>query len=122
MAFRAISVVLVLASALADAASAHQLAFYALLGAVPAAAVAALDALGDVVEARAAAREGVLVQLRALLWGVALALIVVGATVRAAAGEEVPNVAASALLACLAVFGVQGALALVAQVWRPAGG
>ena len=102
---RAIPVGLVIAAA-ADGAGAHGLAFYALLLAVPAAAVAALEAFGRVLD-------GAGEQLHALLWALVLALVVVGAAVRAPAATEggVPALGHSALLACLAVFCVQAVVA-----------
>lgn len=102
---------LVVAAAAADGAGAHGLAFYALLLAVPAAAVAALDAFGHVLD-------GGRDHLHALLWTVVLALVVVGAAVRAPAVTEgaVPALARSALLACLAVFCVQAMVALAAEL------
>jgi hypothetical protein len=110
MARRAVPVGLVIAAAAADGAGAHGLAFYALLLAVPAAAIAALDAFGHVLD-------GAQDHLPALLWMMVLALVVVGATVRAPAVTEgaVPGLARSALLACLAVFCVQAAVAVAAE-------
>lgn len=104
MARRAIPVGLVIAAAAADGAGSHTVAFYALLLAVPAAAVAALEAFGRVLD-------GANEQLHALLWAVVLALVVVGCAVRAAAVADgaVPGLARSALLACLGVFCVQAA-------------
>ncbi|HZE29635.1 MAG TPA: hypothetical protein VE055_06015 [Gaiellaceae bacterium] len=106
MARRAIPVGLVIAAAAADGAGAHGLAFYALLLAVPAAAVAALEAFGHVLD-------GAGEHLHALLWTVVLALVVVGAAVRAPAVTDggVPALGRSALLACLAVFCVQAVVA-----------
>ena len=106
MARRAIPVGLVVAAAAADGAGFHDLAFYALLAAVPAVAVAALDTFGRVLD-------GANEHLHALLWTIVLALVVVGAAVRAPAVTEgvVPAVARSALLACLAVFCVQAFVA-----------
>ena len=100
-----------IAAAAADGAGAYGLAFYALLLAVPAAAVAALDAFGNVLD-------GAQNHLHALLWSAVLALVVVGAAVRAPAVTEgaVPALARSALLACLAVFCVQAAVALTAEL------
>jgi hypothetical protein len=113
MARRAIPVGLVIAAAAADGAGAHGLAFYALLLAVPAAAVAALDAFGHVLD-------GAQDHLHALLWTIVLALVVAGAAVRASAVTEggVPALGRSALLACLAVFCVQAAVALAAELRR----
>ena len=113
MARRAIPVGLVVAAAAADGAGAHELAFYALLLAVPAAAVVALDTFGELLDG---ARD----HLHALLWTVVLALIVVGAAVRAPAVTEgaVPALARSALLACLAIFCVQAVASLAAELRR----
>jgi hypothetical protein len=110
---RAIPIGLVIAAAAADGAGAHGVAFYALLLAVPAAAVAALDAFGHVLD-------GTADHVYAALWTVVLALVVVGAAVRAPAVVEgaVPAVARSALLACLAIFCVQAVVALAAELRR----
>ncbi len=113
MARRALPVGLVVAAAAADGAGAHGLAFYALLLAVPAAAVVALDELGELLEGK---RDHV----HALLWAIVLALIVVGAAVRAPAVTEgvVPALGRSALLACLATFCVQAVLGLASELRR----
>jgi hypothetical protein len=96
----------VIAAAAADGAGVHGLAFYALLLAVPAAAVAALEAFGRVLDGESE-------HLHALLWTIVLALLVVGAAVRAPTVAEgvVPAAARSALLACLAVFCMQAVVA-----------
>jgi hypothetical protein len=113
MARRVIPVGLVVAAAAADGAGAHELAFYALLLAVPAAAVVALDTFGELLDG---ARD----HLHALLWTVVLGLIVVGAAVRAPAVTEgaVPALARSALLACLVIFCVQAIVSLAAEFRR----
>jgi len=110
---RAIPVGLVVAAAAADGAGAHELAFYALLLAVPAAAVVALDTFGELLD-------GAQDHLHALLWTVVLALIVAGAAVRAPAITEgaVPTLARSALLACLVIFCVQAVASLAAEFRR----
>jgi hypothetical protein len=102
----------VIAAAAADGAGGHGLAFYALLAAVPAAAVAALDALGRVLD-------GANEHLQALLWAIVLGLLVVSSAVRAPALAEgaVPALGRSALVACLAVFCVQ-AVVLTADELR----
>lgn len=108
---RAVPVGLVIAAAAADGAGAHGLAFYALLLAVPTAAVAALDAYGHVLDG---ARD----HLHALLWTIVLGLLVVGAAVRAPEVTQgsVPALARSALLACLAVFCIQAVVAAAAEL------
>jgi len=110
---RAVPVVLVVAAAAADGAGAHGLAFYALLLAVPAAAAVALDAFGRVLD-------GAQEHLHLLLWTIVLGLVVVGAAARAPAVTEgvVPALGRSALLGCLAVFCVQAAVALTAELRR----
>ncbi|HET7758457.1 MAG TPA: hypothetical protein VFK62_00905 [Gaiellaceae bacterium] len=100
-----------IAAAAADGAGSHQLAFYALLLAVPAAAVVALEAFGQVLD-------GADEHLHALLWTIVLALVVVGCAVRAPAVTEgaVPTLARSALLACLAVFCLQAAVSAAREL------
>jgi hypothetical protein len=111
MARRAIPVGLVIAAAAADGAGAHGLAFYALLLAVPAAAVSALEAFGHVLD-------GAPEHLHALLWTIVLGLLVTGAAVRAPEVTQgsVPALGRSALVACLAVFCVQAAVAAAAEL------
>jgi hypothetical protein len=113
MARRWIPVALVIAAAAADGAGAHGVAFYALLAAVPAAAVAALDAYGDSLEDERN-------RLHALLWGIVLVLTVTGAAVRAPVLAEgtVPALARSAVVACLAIFCVQAVAGLVSELRR----
>ncbi len=113
MARRAIPVGLVVAAAAADGAGAHGLAFYVLLLTIPASAVAALDAFGQVLDG---ARDHV----HALLWTVVLVLVVAGCAVRAPAVTEgaVPALGRSALLACLAIFCVQAVVALASELRR----
>jgi hypothetical protein len=108
---RAIPVGLVVAAAAADGGGVHGLAFYALLLAVPAAAVAALEAFGRVLD-------GANEHLHALLWTVVLVLVVAGAAARAPAVTDgaVPTLARSALLACLAIFCVQGVVAATEEL------
>jgi hypothetical protein len=111
MARRAVTVGLVIGAAAADGAGAHGLAFYALLLAVPATAIVALEAFGHVFD-------GAQEHLPAVLWTMVLGLVVVGAAVRAPSVTEgaVPSLARSALLACLAVFCVQAAVAAAAEL------
>ena len=113
MARRGIPVALVVAAAAADGAGMHGVAFYSLLAAVPAAAVAALDAYGDALEDAGS-------RLHALLWGLVLVLTVTGAAVRAPALAEgtVPALGRSAVVACLAIFCVQAVAGLVAELRR----
>jgi hypothetical protein len=110
-------VALVVFAGLADVAGRSDLAFYALLGAVPVVAAVALDAYGEVVatEEPSAAT----VSLQALLWGLGLVLLTASAAVRAPAlGSVAPAVGGATLTACLAIVGIQGALAVARELRR----
>ena len=115
MALRVLTAALVLAAALADAAASPQLAFYALLAAVPAAAACGLSVFGELLE-----EDGRIVQ--ALLWALVVTLVVIGAATRSPALLEggVPTVGATALTACLALLSLEGLLAAVAEFRRRA--
>jgi hypothetical protein len=108
---RALPALLVLAAAVADGRGAHGLAFDALLASVPFAAVAALVAFGAYLEDRARSTAG----LQALLWGLAVILVVLSCAARSPAGQTdtLPPLAASALSACLAVFALKLVVAAV---------
>jgi hypothetical protein len=116
MARRLPPVALVLAALLAQSRDRHELAFYLLVAAVPAAAVVALAAFGDLVESTGASPGALRARLAAALDALALALIVLSAAVRGQAPQDVgvPPLAASALVACLVVFAVQAFAALSA--------
>lgn len=107
---RVLPALLTLAAAFADARGAHGLAFDALLAAVPFTAVAALVAFGTHLEDRATPFSG----LQSLLWALALALVVLSCAARSPAteGHGIPPLGASALTACLAVFGLKAFVAL----------
>ena len=113
MARRVLPVGLVVAAAAADGAGVHGIAFYLLLLAVPAAAIAALDAFGELLDDAGS-------RLHALLWAVVLALTVAGAAVRAPAVTQgtVPAMARSALVACMAIFCVQAVASLASELRR----
>jgi hypothetical protein len=108
----------VVAAAFADARGAHGLAFDALLGAIPFAAVSALAAFGDYLEQR----EDSLGGLQALLWTLALALAVVSCAARSPETQThtLPPLGASALAACLAVFALKACVAAVPYLRRVA--
>lgn len=95
---------LVVAAAIADAAGRPDLALYAVLVAVPVIAGLALKGYGDL-----AAGDGGSA-LETSLWVAALALTT--------AGASVPTFWSTALVACLAVLGTQGVLALSAELRR----
>ena len=95
---------LIVIAGLADAAGRTDLAFYALLAALPVIAALALDGYGRLVsgEGGNAAETS--------MWVVALFL--------ATAGASVPSFWSSALVICLGLVGAQGALALVGELRR----
>jgi hypothetical protein len=102
---RLLPALLAFGAALADAHGAHGLAFDALLGAVPFAAVAALEAFGAYLEQRENAVGGV----QALLWTLALGLLVLSCAARSPATQTatLPPLGWSALVACLGVFAIK---------------
>jgi hypothetical protein len=115
---RAVPVSLVVAAAIADITSAPRLAFYALVIAVPFAALAALAAYGELVDAAEAGGERRSQRVQALCAGVALTLLVIGTAARAPAVGEgvVPPLATSALVLCLAALLVQAVVASTRQI------
>lgn len=106
---RALPGLLAVLAAAADARGAHGLAFDALLGAIPFTAVAALVSFGTHLERRDEAFGGI----QALLWGLALALLVLSCAARSPATQmhTLPPLGASALVACLGVFALKLVLA-----------
>jgi hypothetical protein len=115
---RLASVSLVVGAALADAAGSHALAYYALVAAVPVAAVAALCACGDVLDGSA---PGLLDRQLAVLSALAAPLVLLGAASRAplVEGAAPPPLGIFAVLACLAVFALQVLLTATAVQLRP---
>jgi hypothetical protein len=108
---------LIVGAALADAAGRSDLAFYALLAAIPAVAAAALGVYGDMVAAERPAPASV--SLQALLWGLGLALVTASAAVRAPAFDSVaPGLGVSTLTACLAIVGLQAVVAAAGEARR----
>jgi hypothetical protein len=109
-------VALVLLVVVCDGAGAPSLSFYFLLAAVPAIVVAGLAAVEELLQ------EGALPQRRAIgrLHAVSLVLVLVSAALRAPLRAEgtVPRAALSAVIACLAVFALQGILALLPAIRR----
>ena len=96
--------VLIVAAGLAHAADRPGLAFYLLLAAIPVVVAVALASYGDIV-----ADEGGS-PAHTALWTVGLVLVV--ATV------ALPSLGSIALTGCLLLAGIQGALALAAEVRR----
>ena len=115
MSVRLLTVGLVLAAALADAARAHELAYYALVVAVPLGALAALGALGAVLDGSAAEP---LDRILASLSAFAVPFLLLGAAVRAPLLENSapPTIGATCVLISLALFAVQALLAATAAV------
>ena len=102
----ALPALLVLATAIADALTLHEPAFYLLIAAVPAAAVSALTALGDLLDGAASER---FARARVVLSALALVWVVIAAAVRSASVDDgsVPPAAVSALVVCIAMFALQ---------------
>ncbi len=107
---------LVLLAVVTDAASAPHLAFYLLLAAVPAIVVAGLAALEELLESDALPTR----RAMAVLHVVTLLLVLVAAALRAPVRDQgaVPRAAASAVIACLVVFGVQAVLGSLPAIRR----
>jgi hypothetical protein len=116
MTMRLVSVSLVLGAALADVAGLHSLAYYLLVAAVPVVALAALNALGDVLDGSASEphARGV-----AALSAIALPFVLLATAVRAPLLSEgpPPAIGVTAVVGALVIFGIQ---ALVAGAARTA--
>ncbi len=107
---------LAVAAALADANGSHGLAFDALVAAIPFTAVAALVSFAAYLDAREDSVSG----LQALLWALALSLLVLSCAARspAAATQTLPPLGWSALVACLGVFAIKTAVAAAPHLRR----
>ena len=117
MSARLASISLVLGAAMADAVGRHSLAYWALVAAVPILALAGLSALGDVLDGTAAAPHD---RALAVLTGLALAFVLLGAAVRAPLLAEgpPPTIGVTAVVAALALFAAQALLSATAAVPR----
>jgi hypothetical protein len=115
MTTRLASISLVLGAALADAAGAHSLAYYALVAAVPVVAMAALLALGNVLDGSASAPHDRAV---AAMSALVLPCVLLGAAVRAPLVTDAPPpaIGVTAVVLCLALFAVQTLLTATAAV------
>ena len=102
---------LAVVAAIADQHGDHGLAFYALLGAVPFAATSGIVSFGIYLERR----EDAVVAFQALLWCIALALLVLSCAARspAASAHQLPPLGWSALVAALAVFALKASLGVL---------
>jgi hypothetical protein len=96
---------LAVVAALADGRGAHGVAFYAMLVAIPFAAVSTLEAFGDYLEGREDPVGGV----QAILWVLALGFLVLSCAARSPETQTgtLPPLGWSALVACLAVFAIK---------------
>jgi hypothetical protein len=106
---RWLPITIVLAAVVAEAMGLGQIPFYLLLVAVPIVAAMALTAFGELLDGRFEPAES----LQAILYGVALLLLVAGA----AAGST-----AFALSGCLAAFALQALLGIGVELKRPVSG
>lgn len=100
---------LILAAALADAAGAHGVAFYALVAAVPFGAAAVLESIGTLLDRL----DDAVAAMQTLLWAVCLALVLAGCAARTSAlqTDVLPRFAASTLSAALVALALKAALA-----------
>lgn len=108
--------VLAIIAAFADARGSHGLAFDLLLAAIPFAAVAALITFGTYLEDRANSVAG----LQALLWTLALSLLVISCAARspASATGALPPLGWSALVGCLGIFAIKAVVAAAPYLRR----
>jgi uncharacterized membrane protein HdeD (DUF308 family) len=108
--------ILAIVAAFADARGAHGLAFDLLLAAIPFTAVAALVSFGTYLEDRSSS----LIGLQALLWTLALTLLVLSCAARspATSTDTLPPLGWSALIGCLGVFAIKIAVAAAPQLRR----
>jgi hypothetical protein len=100
-------IALLVLAGIGDAAGLHQLSFFLLVCAVPAAAIAALVVLD------ASFTSGGAVRRLAYAWlnGLALVFLLVATAARAPARGDVPRVAVSAFVACLLVLAAEALVA-----------
>lgn len=108
---RALPALLAVVAAVADSRSSHALAFDALIAAVPFTAVAALSAF----DAYLSDRDRAFVGPQALLWALALTLLVLSCAARSPATQmdTLPPLGASALAALLVVYAAKVLLAIL---------
>jgi len=113
MRLRLLAVALVLVAALADGAAQHTFAYYALLAAVPVAALAALVGLGAVLDGTAAEP---LDRAAVALFGLALPMLLLATAIRAPllGADSPPRLGMTAVVACLVLFALQAALSAAA--------
>jgi hypothetical protein len=117
MSFRLLTVALVLAAVCADVSGEHALAYYALVAAVPSAAVAALGALGSILDHTAAEPAD---RASAFLSALLLPFLLLATAVRAPLLAEgpPPTVGVAAVVCCLCILAIQGLVAAAVVVER----
>src|SRR5918999_2249701 len=118
MRFRVATAALVVAAGAADAVGRHESAYYLLVAAVPAAAIAALTALGAILDRTAAQPiDRVLAVLSALV----LPFLLLATAVRAPLVAEVPPpaIAITGLVACLGVLSLQAVVVAASLLGGP---
>lgn len=110
MSLRFFTVALVLAAVAADTSGEHALAYYTLVASVPIAAVAALSALGAILDRSAAAPAD---RVSAVLSALLLPFLLLATAVRAPLLVEgpPPAVAVAAVVCCLGILVLQGLVA-----------
>src|SRR5438874_5774355 len=114
MARRPLPAALAFAALVADLAGAHGLALAALLVAIPAAFVLALDCFADALQERCG-------PARPLVAGSGVVLLVLSATLRSpAVVGGVPRISVSAIVMCLLLYAGLAASILLVGVRRPA--
>ena len=117
MSLRLLTAVLVLGAVAADASGEHALAYYALVLSVPAAAVAALTALGAILDGSAAEPAD---RATAALAALLLPFLLLATAVRAPllADGPPPPAGVVAILCCLGVVALHGLVAAAVVVER----
>ncbi|MDX6488692.1 MAG: hypothetical protein QOK13_1307, partial [Gaiellaceae bacterium] len=115
---RVLPAALAFVAVLADSHGRHEIAYWLVVAAVPAAACAALSGFGTLVEALPRSDEEARARALTALGGLALALVVLAAAVRSPAhlDRTVPALGSSALVAALALYGFQAVVALTTRL------
>jgi len=118
MTARVLPAALAFAAAFADGRGRHELAYWLVVAAVPAAACAALRGFGGLVEALPRSDEESRARAFTTLGVLALALMVLAAAVRSPAhlDSAVPALGSSALVGALALYGFQAVFALATRL------
>lgn len=113
MAARLLPAALALLAAVADGRGRHEAAYWLIIGAVPAAAVAALSLFGSLVDVAPRSADEAEQRALATLGGLALALLLLAAAVRSPARLDagVPALGTSALAAAMCMYGFQAVVA-----------